>query len=1463
MANETTQEKVRRNVRSAAREAREAKRLAKNLDGRYEKSPEVQSAVTMGRNQVAIGGSLYPAEGVEGQGGAVAVVNVGTPAVARYAPANRRSVVGVAGSGRGGGGDGGGGGTVYVAGEAISIDGSNAISVRRNASGAIGVVGGGLTVNVGDGMQIVANALMPKLHATQSGLQVDASGLAISLDTDPGLEVVGGKLRAKVGNGIARDTTGLILDLAPDPAIEFSSGKARVKVYHGIARDGNGVGVKRKATSGLDLDADGLAVKLKAISGLEMDATGVALADSVAGDGLDIADKVLSVKHDPSLLILLDTLGVNKAHAFTWTGNHIWDAGARFNTDPQVYANLDFVGPAPREITSTVHLSIKPTGDLTLDPTGAILLPDAQEMRTSTVSDLVTGIQGMRLWSRGGTLRQLTIGAIKADELIVRAFTADETRITRGEQYWSRSFGVVQEDFVIPAIGATVDVWLEESPALASAKLFLKDNWIMLRSIERSTGLTVQLGWFQVVDADGTGSNDYIQRQAADVIPGNPPRQQWRLIHRALGIPGTTIKTGNVLLDAGRPQVSVPGQPDYVPGQGWIHLSALASGGGPFIQIGDFTSVLDNVPQFTNRVRMGNLNGTVDYTTDTWGQVGGNNIGLTPSAGYSGYTVDATQGLRLFNTQHKLYTSGILVSEYSNSGLRFLTDSSPDGFGTRWVQWQTDLGSAGSVSGVANIGVYNQFSATRFRFLNVRTASNSALQPVIEMQAVDFVDGLGMFGELRRDMLKYSTSSTNTLLMLTNLGKFGVSSPSSSTFIPASVGHFSESSAATDATAGVTIEQGGTGDAVLQFLITGVRRWVAGIDNSDGDKFKLGHGADLALNAMLTLDWSTGYSGFGTTSPAATLDVNGSIIGRSSLTVISASAGGNPTFVSTNDLGISSLFYTGRSGNAAVSGETVIENSAANPILLNPSGGIVGIGTLAPTHQAHIKSASGVYQVKLQANSVATSAWGGIGFGVSTDDAGAVTTAIRAIRRSGATDIDLEFRTGSDDFVSLFLDASSGNAAIATNAIPSNFRFTVAGPGVTPEPSAVLTTQTAVVSVQGDGHAYFMARDVTNNIEGLLGTSTVGVVFLGAMTAHDLELRTGNTTRVTLRNANGSMGVGTGTPGESITGTYSYSTTARVIQVEGQYGRLIARGSTDAALDLIDSGTSVNLKWFQAITGDGFTYLRAMKDDSATRRDLMTFNHSSGAVGMDETNPTAALDVGVSGMVGIRAKVYGGGQYNFVGGRADGTRAAPVRVPTGSIILGIGALGYTSGGWANNTSADIYVRSTENFDTGVAGKGGASMMFWTRQNGTAAPVERVRIDHDGQIYFYNSYNSNVGATYRSLYISNGGLIGGVTSSLRYKTAIRPLNDTYDDTFMLNLRPILYKQKGDSSDQLGFIAEEVDALGASELVVRGKEGEVESLHYERFIVPTIGAVQRLISRTRALEARVAQLEGRLN
>jgi hypothetical protein len=86
--------------------------------------------------------------------------------------------------------------------------------------------------------------------------------------------------------------------------------------------------------------------------------------------------------------------------------------------------------------------------------------------------------------------------------------------------------------------------------------------------------------------------------------------------------------------------------------------------------------------------------------------------------------------------------------------------------------------------------------------------------------------------------------------------------------------------------------------------------------------------------------------------------------------------------------------------------------------------------------------------------------------------------------------------------------------------------------GSAPEASAVGIPAGRTVGVYGSGSAYFLGRDVANNIEYAMGISVSGYAFLGAMTAHDIRLRTNNNNvdRLTIKASSGNMGIGTTSP---------------------------------------------------------------------------------------------------------------------------------------------------------------------------------------------------------------------------------------------------------------------------------------------------------------------------------------------
>lgn len=86
----------------------------------------------------------------------------------------------------------------------------------------------------------------------------------------------------------------------------------------------------------------------------------------------------------------------------------------------------------------------------------------------------------------------------------------------------------------------------------------------------------------------------------------------------------------------------------------------------------------------------------------------------------------------------------------------------------------------------------------------------------------------------------------------------------------------------------------------------------------------------------------------------------------------------------------------------------------------------------------------------------------------------------------------------------------------ASSTLP--YRLLVSESGITPEDSAVINDagKARTVSVQGAGGAYFHGKDITNDIEYAMGVSDAASIFIGSLTAHPVNFRVGNATKLTI-----------------------------------------------------------------------------------------------------------------------------------------------------------------------------------------------------------------------------------------------------------------------------------------------------------------------------------------------------------
>jgi hypothetical protein len=175
-----------------------------------------------------------------------------------------------------------------------------------------------------------------------------------------------------------------------------------------------------------------------------------------------------------------------------------------------------------------------------------------------------------------------------------------------------------------------------------------------------------------------------------------------------------------------------------------------------------------------------------------------------------------------------------------------------------------------------------------------------------------------------------------TKMYLSSDGKLAVGTTS-----PASPLHVYSDNAVTSNNGGLTIEQDGTGDALLQFLLTGSKRWVVGIDNDANNNFKISGTSDLGTDNGLTIANSTYNVGIGTTSPSYRLDVN-----AGTDNVVSSFASTDAVAQLRIVDSSSTPFYFGVSGTTGYISAT---GAAPQNGLAVKNTGNVGIGTSSPS----------------------------------------------------------------------------------------------------------------------------------------------------------------------------------------------------------------------------------------------------------------------------------------------------------------------------------------------------------------------------------------------------------------------------------------------------------------------------------------------------------------------------------
>jgi peptidoglycan hydrolase CwlO-like protein len=535
---------------------------------------------------------------------------------------------------------------------------------------------------------------------------------------------------------------------------------------------------------------------------------------------------------------------------------------------------------------------------------------------------------------------------------------------------------------------------------------------------------------------------------------------------------------------------------------------------------------------------------------------------------------------------------------------------------------------------------------------------------------------------------------------------------------------------------------------------------------------------------------ATGNVGIGTTAPSANLHVF-----NSATTGYLRVGGGNGS-------GNSRIFIEAAGNNSYIDsyGDDAYKPLQINASTLSFNGGNVGIGTTSPIGKQHNVIASNGTALFLNNSTGGSGAFVDLDFGTYTTAQSGYANAGATIRVIDDGDYSghITFRAKGNSIGASQTERvriqSNGNVGIGTTSPNSQLQVgnvNTSGTGITiaaryDQSDAFLRFRTGHGSVSTVWEMGNIAMNDDGNFNGIMHFRTATV---SAATP---------TTKMVIK-ANGSVGIGTTSPGQLLhvagfTRTHGISlndgTVAGFIGYEKSW---LGSGSNDVA---IASEGGNNIRFYT----NGTTSVRMMIN-------------TNGNVGIGTTSPSNLLNI----LAGS--------------GTASGTTVFRIGGPSNYESLEFGTIN-TYDAMIRTYGNDLKLYSGHWRTNGEVSSEDHSIYFYTSKNGSSNWSEpKMRLDHNG-----------------TLTVINDVIAYGSPSDIAFKTNIKPLEGALEK--LMKLRGVSFTWKEDTnehkmvglSDDIGFIAQEVQEILPE--IVRKSESGFLSLRDKGIIPILVEAIKEL-------------------